>query len=453
MLPSSLSIWGMDARPRRSCCTEAHCSTAFTCTLAGMGSWLEFARVLAPHDENLLRSSIELLHDAGDAAGAARLYGVAVECFHNDLRITLSPETARTGQLLHQRHMPTVSATPPTSETTPALRRPRAVSQKARHLHLQARQWAGQRSPMTIMKAISCFERAIEASRENAEAHAGFGGALCGAITYVDHPGADVWPRAKAHASRACLLDAHLGEAHAVLAHVALCYDYDWTASDAHYLRALALDPASAMTRNSYAVYYLTASGRANEALGFLDRARDDTPNDLSHSVYYAMCAVLDRRFERALQEADFVLESVPTLFLAHWVRGIALEGLGDLSGAVKTFEAGLAMTQRSSIFLWHLGHACAGAGDRARAASILDELEQRGSDSGNLLYGRAEILTALGDLDGALDHLYLAYRQRSPHVIFCGVKPALDPLRATKRFRDLLLRMRLPSLGRSTGR
>ena len=415
--------------------------------VAGMGSWLDFARTIAPHDEDLLRSSIELHRDCGDAAGAAQRYGVALERFRNDLGITLSPETTRAGQLLGDGRTPSVSAVPAKFATTPALRRPRAVSSDARHLHLQARQLASQRSPTTIMKAIASFERAIEASPEYAEAHAGLGMALCQAVAYVDHPGSDVWPRAKAHASRACELDPQLGEAHAVLAHVTLCYDYDWTAADAHYRRVLALDPRSATTRHSYALYFLTASGRAEEALGVLDRARDDTPTDPTHSVYYAMCALFDRRFMRALQEADFVLESSPTLFTAHWVRGMALEALGDLTAAIETFEAALAMTERSSIFLWQLGRASASAGDRARATTILDELEQRGGDSGSLLYARAEILAAMGDIEGALDLLYLAYRRRSPHVIFCAVKPALDPLRATRRFRDLLARMRLPRL------
>jgi hypothetical protein len=135
----------------------------------------------------------------------------------------------------------------------------------------------------------------------------------------------------------------------------------------------------------------------------------------------------------------------------------MAHEGLGDLDAALRTFEAGSALTNRSSLLLTQIGRACASAGDHTRARQILAELESRGEQAGPAAYFTAEILAALGDQDAAVDSLYASYRQRNPMMVFAGVLPGLDPLRGHRRFRELLMRMgvrvheRAASLARET--
>ena len=75
------------------------------------------------------------------------------------------------------------------------------------------------------------------------------------------------------------------------------------------------------------------------------------------------------------------------------------------------------------------------------RARQILAELEGRGELAGPAAYFAAEILTALGDVDPAIDSLYASYRQRNSMMVFAGVLPGLDPLREQRRFRELLMR------------
>lgn len=419
--------------------------------------WARFALERAPYDEALLREVIELLRRVGDGAGAARLYGAAVERFRADLGICVSPETERIGLPDAERMGVTSDGTrkseSPVSRFRPSLRvtpsafvRPRVVTPDARRLCLEARQFAGQRSPVTIMKAVESYERALRLSPNYAEAHSGLSAALCQAVVYIAYPGTDGWPRVRAHASRAIRLDPRLGEARGTLAHVTLCYDYDWVLAERLYREALEVDPLAFISRVGYALYFLTSMGRTEEALAILDRARDDFPDIAGISVYYGMVCVFGRQFERGLREVDFVLEGQPSLIQAHWVRGMAQEGLGDFASAIKTFEQGVEMTNGSSLLLSQLGRACASIGDRARAAQILWELDQRGETGGPASYYSAEILAALGSTEQALDRLYAAYRQRNPFMVFAGVLYGLDPLRGTRRFRDLLMRLGLPA-------
>jgi hypothetical protein len=49
-----------------------------------------------------------------------------------------------------------------------------------------------------------------------------------------------------------------------------------------------------------------------------------------------------------------------------------------------------------------------------------------------------------LGDRNLALDWLERAYRERNYKIVWLKVDPALDPLRRTRRFQDLLNRVGL---------
>ncbi len=154
------------------------------------------------------------------------------------------------------------------------------------------------------------------------------------------------------------------------------------------------------------------------------------------------MCCVFGRQFERACREVDIVLAAQPLYVQAHWVRGMALEGLGDMQAAIEAFETGLALSHGGSLLLAQVGRACARAGAHERACEILSALDGRDETGGPGPYYAAEILAALGRVDAALDKLYAAYRQRNPLMVFAGVSPGLDPLRGEKRFRELLMRL-----------
>lgn len=419
--------------------------------------WARLAEVRAPFDEDVLHEVVGLLKRLGDRAGAARLYAAGVKRFHSELGIVLTPRAdyeasgfadrgGRAGLVLSAgSHAPAAGLTAAGRPAVQAPSRARPVSAEARRLYLEARQYSAQRSPATIGRAIEGFSGALRLAPDYAEAHAGLAFALAQATVYIGYPGIDTWPRVRTHASRAVWLDPSLGEAHALLAHATLCNDYDWTLAERMYRHALELDPISDISRQSFALYFLTAAGRTEDALEVLDRARD-IMHSPGISTFYAMSCVYGRQFARGRDEAAAVLETQPAFAQAHWVLGMAQEGLGDMEAAIRTFETGLALTNGSSLFLSQLGRACAHAGFQERATQVLLELDRRDERAGPAAYVAAEILAALGQVDAAIDRLYAAYRQRNPLMVFAGVLFGLDPLREHRRFRDLLMRLGIRS-------
>jgi DNA-binding SARP family transcriptional activator len=421
--------------------------------------WARFAGDRAPYDEDVLYEIVDLLNRLGHRADAARLYAAAAERFQSQLGITLTPNKTTAGAI-SDSHTPNASVAPrrsyhasagSRSDLRPSANAPiraRPVTSEARRMYLEAREYSAQRSPATIGRAIEGFTSAIRSAPDYAEAHAGLAFALAQATVYIGYVGCDTWPRIKTHASRAVRLDPSLGEAHALLAQATLCNDYDWTLAEQTWRHALDIDPISEISRQSFALYFLTATGRTEEALDVLDRLRDVVPHAHGISIFCAMSCVFGRQFERGRAEAAAVLQTQPTFVQAHWVHGMALEALGDLDAAISSFETGLTLTKGSSLFLCQLARACARASHRDRAMQILAELDRRAEGAGPAAYFAAEILAALGEADAAIDKLCAAYRQRNPFMVFSGVLFGLDPLREHRRFRDLLLRIGVRARG-----
>jgi serine/threonine-protein kinase len=423
------------------------------------GEWAHHALARSPYDEGLLREVMALLSRAGDRAGTASVLRAAVARLEKDLGVTLSEETiALANSLLHSVRNPVIVETqahgardagsrPLQPGPTPqAFVQPRAVSADARYLCLQARQFALQRSPVTIGKSIELYERAIRLSPDYAEAHMGLASAFCQAPVYSAMLGTDAWPQVRSHASRALRIDPRLGEAHTFLAHATLCSEYDWHAAEQGYRRALELDPISWVSRQLYALYFLTCVGRPDEAMAILERARDQMPDIPGISAFCAMSCMMSRQFERALTETEHVLAIDPGSVQPYWIRGSAQEACGDFDGAIASFEQGAALTRDSSLFIAQLARACAKRGDRDRAVRLLEHVESRAEQGGPGAYFRVEALAALGETERAMEALKAVYRQRNPFVVFAGVHFGLDALRDTRPFRDLMVRIGLPS-------
>ena len=120
-------------------------------------------------------------------------------------------------------------------------------------------------------KAIGYFKEALARNPENARIHAALAQAYTAVTTYYSSP-TEVMPLAREAALRALALDPELATAHVTLANVRLLFDYDWSAAEREYRRALEINPNLPEANLGYATY-LGTLGRFDEAIARVKQA------------------------------------------------------------------------------------------------------------------------------------------------------------------------------------
>jgi tetratricopeptide (TPR) repeat protein len=246
---------------------------------------------------------------------------------------------------------------------------------------------------------------------------------------------------AKSCAQRALALDPGSAEAHTSLARLRLTYEWDWSGAEQAFRRAVDLSP-SYVEAHHWLSHGLVAVGRMDEALEESERALGPDPLNLIMRAHHAWNYVMARQPEKALEICAVLSDMLPRLFGSKLYSGLALEQLGRHAEAAAHFRLAAASGQGSTERIAALAHAHARAGQRAQATRLLAGLHARAKRSYVCPVDIAIAYTGLGDFEAALDHLEQAVAQRSSELIYLGVEPRFDPLRARPRFRRIAQRV-----------
>lgn len=333
----------------------------------------------------------------------------------------------------------------------PAATATRPIDPDAHAALLEGRHFLRQRTAESMVKALAAFERAVAIEPTFARAYVGAAHShaftLMGAARKTS-----ALARARALVTRALALDDRLAEAHAVLA---LLQSADWRSADAERsLRwAIALDPNEPTARHWLAMFPLAASGRYEEALDELRRARRLDPLSLIISADIAGVYCMTRQFDRAIAQCTESLHLDPNFARAHVYLGWARLALGHHDAAVVALETASRLDRSPWTTAW-LGHVYAAAGRTSQATQVLQaflDMKETGPSERPFYVGL--VYAGLGDLDHSLAWLERAVAERSLWVAGLEAFPALDPLRSNRRFRVLARRIREAAWPESTVR
>jgi tetratricopeptide (TPR) repeat protein len=163
---------------------------------------------------------------------------------------------------------------------------------EAYQLYLLGRYYGLKSTPDSFEKAMERFDRAIGLDPNYALAYAGKSEAYSLAQDLF-LPADQTVAKAREFATKAIELDENLSEGHCALALVHTTYDFDWSAADREFKRALTLDPASACVGDQYGAV-LGIIGRTDESLRETARALRLDPRSTmryfnrGQALYYA---------------------------------------------------------------------------------------------------------------------------------------------------------------------
>ena len=250
--------------------------------------------------------------------------------------------------------------------------------------------------------------------------------------------------KSKELAQHALQIDDSVALAHSVLGWVAGFYDWDWEIAERQYQRALQLNPNLAEAHLGHS-YLLSIQGKHDEAIAEGRRAVELAPLDLSLRTALAEMYEHADRSSEAEKECLEVLKIDPNFARAHAVLSWMYEYSGRHDESIeqqKTFLKLVGASEKEIDEMIRLYKA--GGMSAVHRVDIQNLLAQRPAR----FYELAEMYASVGEREKSIEYLQKAYTDRDSSLIFMGVAKELDPVRSDPRFRDLLLKMRLPERG-----
>jgi TolB-like protein/Tfp pilus assembly protein PilF len=308
---------------------------------------------------------------------------------------------------------------------------------------LEGRHHLTQFTPASIERGRQCFERAIALDTQYAPAYAALAEYHVWRGNIVSADTIQGLTLGRQAALRALELDPQLAEAHALIGQVCAALDYDWRASEQHYLRAIASNPSAAAVRFSYAYWCLRPTGRLAEALSEGERALEFDPLSQTYGATRAYLLSFAGRYEEAVKVARRTFDMNPNYSLAQFVLSYVLACQWRSEEAVDLAERALQVHGRYPLSLAWMGAVFAITGRTDAARGILAELEAMAGTTA--CAGPLTIVNCgLGNLDEAFRWADRAIDQRDQQVIGLKNTPMFENLRSDPRYPALLRRMNL---------
>ena len=319
------------------------------------------------------------------------------------------------------------------------------ANNQAYQLYLKGRFYFARRGKDDILKGVESFKQAINLDPTFALAYAAIAESYNALGKNADLPPREIFPQAKAAATRALELDPTLAEAHGALADSLAIYDWNWTESESEFGNALQLDPNVSYIHLTHGASYLVPVGKRDEAVAELKRAIELEPLSLITNAIYCLSYLYAGQNDKALEQGKKTYDLDPNFRFGRQYLGYTYIALGRYDDAIRLAEEKLQAFPFSQEDIVIAGLAYAKSGRRPEAERYLDRFRELAKTKYVRTVYTASIYAALGDKDKAFAELEKSFADKDYFLPRIKLDPFMDPLRNDPRFKDLLKRMGLP--------
>ncbi len=310
-------------------------------------------------------------------------------------------------------------------------------SPEAQLAYAKGRFYWNKRTEEGLRKGVEYFGDAIDKDPGYALAYVGLADSWVPRAWYAYVPPEEAFPRAKKAITKALELDPELAEAHTTLAFIDLYYDWDWTAADREFRRAIELNPNYANAHHWYGEY-LSLVGKHDVAIRESESARELDPLSSIIKTWVGSRYFFARRYDAAVEQYRNVTELDPDFAPAHLALGQAYEQKRMFPEAIAEIQEAVDRSGGSPVYRASLAHAYGVSGRRNDALKLIYELKQLAGHRYVAPFDVAMAYLGIGDKDKTLASLENAFQERSPRLLFLIVEPRFDALRSDTRFQEM---------------
>lgn len=321
--------------------------------------------------------------------------------------------------------------------------RRRANDHEAYNLYLKGRFLFNQRKHESVAKSVEYYSQAIAIDPAFALAYAGLTESYEMLGSWHEMSMVTAFAEARKASTTALHLDDRLPESHVAAGYVSLFCDWDWSAAERHFQRALTMNPACAEAHHMRA-HYLELMGKFEMSLSEIHRALELEPVSPSLSSCAAQILFHSRRYDEAIQQGYATLEMAPGFYgLYGWI-GAAYTKSGLFDSASTALHEGLRHLPDDPRLQALSGYLSGISRDFEAAGDCLTRLETMSKAKHVDPYYAAWVLEALGDRPAACEMLERAHNEHSGWLPWMSVDPLLEDLRTDPRAVRLLGRLGL---------
>lgn len=324
----------------------------------------------------------------------------------------------------------------------------RAIDPEAHDDYLKARYAANQLTAGGLSSALGYYQRAIEIDPTYARAWAGLADCYNWLGFYGMLVPSDAYPNARRAALNAVKSDPNLTEATVSLAVVHSAYDWNQPAAEAEFRKAVAANPNYPDGHQLFGLTLL-AEGKIDDAVNEVNYALKLDPRSRAFNTELGWILYLGRRYPEAVLQYEKTLR-IDSREAQVW-EGLAdvYAAAGDNTQAFTTYQQWEKVAEFDAQTISALNQAYARGGMHGYWQKRLELEERESAESGNVWpFRMASLHARLGHRAETLVWLEKAIAERNMRVIYLGVYPMFDFLRADSAFVDLEQRARIP-LGR----
>lgn len=377
---------------------------------------------------------------AGEACVTASLYNVAkrdaVWCreFQEDASdlIELEDSICRqlTGALLPE--LP--------REDREELHRPATKDNEAYAAYLRGRFHWSRFTDEGLTASLEEFRRAVLRDPHFLLPYIGIADFYIWSAIFGEMPSAEAFPEAEAAIDKAIAIDADSAEALSRKSFIELLWRRDWREAERLVRLALDSNPDTPFAHECLSNIYCS-QGIADEAVNEILKTEALDPFApravLMSSWTYYLC----RMNTEATQKARKALAMAPGMPQAMLHLGNSLTEAGDYDEAVELLRLSAESWKAAGLPRYMLAFARAGQGDEESVTKIIAKLTELELTSYVKPYFLAMACLAGGDHDRAFEYFEKALEERNEWMVWFGVDPKLDPIRADPRYRSILER------------